>query len=177
VKKFVPSWKRQLRREMLGAEKIAVLGVGNELKGDDAAGLLAAKALKKQMKHKTRSPVKVILGYETPENYTGEIRKFQPDLVLVLDAVLGGFKPGMVFPVDKEDIADNGVSTHKISLTVLMAYLEQALGCRVVVLGIQPQTLELGAEISASVKRSIENIADYLSGILRIGRSGFIKGN
>jgi len=36
-----------LRGWLAGAERLIVLGVGNELRGDDAAGLLVARALKR----------------------------------------------------------------------------------------------------------------------------------
>jgi hydrogenase 3 maturation protease len=160
-----PAWKGQLKQEILSAKRLVILAVGNKLKGDDSAGLLCAEELKKLMRGKACSRLKIILGLETPENYTGEIRKFNPDLVLILDAAQGQYEPGTVFIVGKDQIKDDSVSTHKISLALLISYLEETIGCKVIVLGIQPLNLRFGEEVSARVKKSVARLTEYLADI------------
>jgi hydrogenase maturation protease HycI len=162
-----PAWKRRLRSEVAAAGKVLVLGVGNPDKGDDAAGILAAQGLKKAMGGQARRRLKVLLGYETPENLTGEIRKFGPGLVLILDAALGPHPPGTVFLVDKDEIPDEGVSTHKISLKMLVYYLEETLGCTVAFLGIQSADLGLGRPVTKPVERAAKRLSAALAEILR----------
>jgi hydrogenase 3 maturation protease len=163
-----PAWKGPLRREILAAKKILILAVGNISKADDAAGILCAQKLKKLMGGKVRSSLKILFGHETPENTTGEIRKFHPNLVLILDAAQGGFKPGTVFLLEKDDIEDDGVSTHRISLALLVSYLEETVGCKVMVLGIQPLDLRLEENISPLVKESAKSLAAFLSQIIGV---------
>jgi hydrogenase 3 maturation protease len=163
-----PAWKGPVRREILAAKKILILAVGNTSKGDDAAGILCAQELKKLMGGKACSRLKILLGHETPENTTGEIRKFHPNLVLILDAAQGQYKPGAVFIVGKNQIEDDGVSTHTISLALLVAYLEETIGCKVMVLGIQPLDLRLGENISPIAKKSAKNLAAFLSQIIGV---------
>ncbi len=162
------AWKGPIRREILAAKKILILGVGNTSKGDDAAGILCAGKLKKLMSEKARTRLKILLGHETPENTTGEIRKFHPNLVLILDAAQGQYNPGTVFIVEKDDIEDDGVSTHRISLALLVSYLEETIGCKVMVLGIQPLDLGLGEKISPIVKDSAKNLAAFLAQIIGV---------
>jgi hydrogenase maturation protease len=157
-----PAWKRALRREIASAEKIVVLGIGHPDQGDDAAGILAAKELRKVLGRRGRSGVKVLLGYETPENLTGEIRKFSPRLVIMLDAAIGPHLPGTVFAVEAEDIPDEGISTHKISLRMLVAYLESTIGCRVRFLGVQPGRIELGRALTPAAERAARTLACWL---------------
>jgi len=170
MKKDRPSspaaWKGPFRKEIISARRIVVLGVGNPAKGDDAAGILCAQELKKLMGGKARSRLKILLGYETPENTTGEIRKFRPDLVLILDAAQSGYKPGTVFIAGKNQIEDDGASTHTISLALLVAYLEETIGCKVMVLGIQPINLGLGEKVSLPVKKNAKRLAAYLAHVL-----------
>ncbi len=160
-----PAWQEALRREIAAAGKVLVLGIGNPDKADDAAGILAAEGLKKALGGRAR--IKVLLGYETPENLTGEIRAFAPRLVIMIDAALGAHAPGTVFVVKREDIPDEGVSTHKISLRMLVAYLEETVGCKAVFLGIQASDLELGKPATAAVERAAQGLAASLAAMFR----------
>jgi hydrogenase maturation protease len=161
------AWEDTLRREIAAAGMVLVLGIGNPDKADDAAGILAAKSLKKALGGRLSRRIKVLLGYETPESLTGEIRAFAPRLVIMIDAALGGRAPGAVFIVEREDIPDEGVSTHKISLRMLVAYLEKTVGCAVVFLGIQASDLELGKPASPAVERAAQRAAMALERMLR----------
>ena len=159
------AWKSRIRKEIRAAGRVLVLGIGNPARGDDAAGLVCAKKLRTLIRGQARSRLKILLGYEAPENLTGKIRMFDPDVVLILDAAQGPFAPGTVFFVGKGKIQDEGVSTHKISLALLVSYLEETIGCKVIVLGIQPQVLALGENLSAPVEKAVDLLATYFSHI------------
>lgn len=161
----VPTWKKRLRPDLLAAKKTVVLAVGNISKGDDAAGIVCAEKLQKLMRGKARSRLKILLGHEMPENLTGKIRKFRPDLVLILDAAQGIHKPGTVFIVEKNQIRDEGVSSHQISLALLLSYLEETVGCKVIVLGIQPFKLGEGTVLSPRIEKSAHKLAEYLASL------------
>lgn len=161
-----PAWKGRIRKEIQAAARVLILGVGNLVKGDDAAGLVCAGKLKKLMRGKARPRLRILLGYETPENLTGKIRKFDPDLVLILDAAAGQYEPGNIFIVEKERIQDEGASAHRISLALLISYLEETVGCKVIVLGIQPLNLSLSQGVSGPVKKSVAGLAEHLAHIL-----------
>ena len=85
----------------------------------------------------------------------------------MIDAALGAHRPGEVFPVEREDIPDEGISTHKISLRMLVAYLEETVGCSVVFLGIQAADLEIGNPVSKPVARAAGRLAAALAAMLR----------
>jgi len=163
-----PAWESALRVEISAAGKVLVLGIGNPDKADDAAGILAARGLKKKLLSRPgRSRVKVLLGYETPESLTGAIRAFAPRLVVMIDAALGTRPPGEIFLVAREDIPDEGVTTHKISLRMLIAYLEETVGCRVIFIGIQAGDLELGRPASPAVARAARTAGARIAAIVR----------
>jgi len=91
------SLQARLRRELEGARTVAVLAVGSALRGDDAAGLLAAERLEKDYKPASGCPsVAVLVAGTTPENLTGELKRLQPTHVIVIDAADMGEKAGHV---------------------------------------------------------------------------------
>jgi hydrogenase 3 maturation protease len=157
-----------LSDELRAAQRVVVLGAGNVGRGDDGAGGRAAAALKKKLGQKGRSRFKVLLGHETPESLTGKIRRFRPDLVLILDAAVSGKKPGSVFLIRKKDMAMEDISTHKMPLPLLVDYLEKSVNCRVLVLGIEPRSCQEGAPLSATVRKAVEALALKLAAVFAL---------
>jgi hydrogenase 3 maturation protease len=159
-------WKARLARELGRPEKLAVLGVGNVAKGDDAAGVRAAEALSRLISPKDCPRLKIFVAHESPENFTGAVRDFGPSHVLIIDVAAGGFPPGTVFLIDPAGIADEDVSTHRTPLSTLASYLEKTVGCRVVILGIEPGSFVLGAPLKASLQKAVDRVADDLAGFV-----------
>jgi len=159
-------WKKALTAGLRGRGRIVIMGVGNPLKGDDAAGLLCAEALLKGIPAKDRRGVKILRAYDVPENYTGIIRKFRPTRVIIIDAALAGLKPGDIFVLEKDKIAIEEISSHKIPLMVLISYLEQSIECKVTVLGIQAKDLSFGAPVSPVIKTAVKTVSDLLADII-----------
>jgi len=155
-----------LKKGIEGEGRLVILGVGNPLKGDDAAGLLCAEQLIKSLPRKKRARVKILKTYDVPENYTGKIRKFRPKRILIIDAALAGLKPGDIFILEKEKIAIEEISTHKIPLMVLISYLELDLGCKVTVLGIQAKDLSFGAPVSLLIKTAVKTVTDAIGALI-----------
>ena len=141
--------------------RVAVLGVGNTMRGDDGAGILVARALAARL---TDAPdVLVIDGSTAPENFTGPLRRFRPDLVIEIDAAHLEQPPGTVAWVDWRDADGMSASTHTLPPSVLATFLSAELGCRVSLLGIQPATLEMGCGLSPEVAEAVHRLADALT--------------
>lgn len=172
LREMPKDWKKALAAGLKGKGRIVIMGVGNPLKGDDAAGLLCAEALLKGIPAKERRGVKILRAYDVPENYTGIIRKFRPTRVIIIDAALAGLKPGEIFVLEKEKIAIEEISSHKIPLMVLISYLEQSIECKVTVLGIQARDLSFGAPVSPIIKTAVKTVADFLTGIIADAKPG-----
>jgi hydrogenase maturation protease len=164
-------WRREAAEAIAAARRIAVLGIGNSGKGDDGAGLAAAAALKKKLSPSQRRRVRVLIGGPAPENLTGKIRALRPGLVVVLDAALGGRAPGSIFRVEPGKIADDGVTTHQISLRLLVRYIEESIDCPVLVLGIEPKSMGEGEKLSAAAEKGISSAVGFLvENLVRPGR-------
>ncbi len=158
------SWRQGLAREVRRARKVSVLAAGNALRGDDAAGLAAADALAARLSGSTASGrrLQILKTFEVPENFTGAVRAFGPDLVILVDAAVGGRPPGEVYRVDPAAIGSEDISTHRIPLSALVRFLEMEVGCAVLVLGIQPLSLDLGSPLSKPVARGVRSLVRAL---------------
>jgi len=149
--------------------RIALLGIGNELNGDDAAGVWIARRLQSILRD---SPELLILDCGTvPENAFGDLRRFKPDLILLLDAADIGAKPGEVKYIDPHNTSGFSASSHSLPFSVLAKYIEKEFNCGVGLLGIQPASLEFDASLSSPVKNSVSIVVNELSTLLRIGNT------
>ncbi len=136
--------------------RIALIGVGNELLADDTAGLVIIRELQERLS----PPPWLLLLYAgpVPENHTGSIRHFKPDLVLLIDSAHFGGKPGEVRWLSWKETEGLSASTHTLPPYVLAEYLTSEMNCEVALLGIQPVNLTLDMPLSPQVRRSIHNI-------------------
>ena len=148
-----------MRREIAAAPRLVVLGVGSREKGDDAAGVLCADAVRAGLRAGGRTSILAVAGGDAPESATGPIRRFRPTLVLIVDAALSRRRPGSVFFVRPEEVVEGAPTTHALPLRLLVRYLEETAGCRVLVLGIQPKTILWGTPPSAEVRTAAGKIA------------------
>ena len=156
--------KTILKRKLKAADRIAVLGIGSELRGDDIAGMLVADSLRK-FKDKNKK-LKVLLGATAPENLTGEIKKFKPSHVIIIDAADIGKKPGALACIDPEEIDKISFSTHQLPLSIMAEYLTQSLNCKIIVIGIQPKTIKFGFKFSKEIEKSAAYLSDTIKEII-----------
>jgi len=126
----------QLKRRLGRAGRIGVVGIGDELKPEDRPGMAAARHL--QGLHLPH--IAVFLSGTVPESFTGPLRKFHPDHILLFDAADMDAAPGTFGIVRPGQIVAGLFSTHVIPLWVLMNYLEKDTGARVTLIGIQPDS-------------------------------------
>lgn len=114
--------------------------------------------------------VLILEGGAAPENMTGALRRFQPDLVILIDAAALDAPPGTIHCLDWRQIDGMSGSTHTLPLDVLCQFLVDSLGCTVVLLGIQPDTLpsrdSFDQPPSPAVQRAVEEIVSTLPGSL-----------
>jgi hydrogenase 3 maturation protease len=146
------------------------MGIGQTLNGDDAAGALVAQGLLKRQRagwSDAPRPVPfslfVIEAAHAPENCTGAIRRFAPDLVILVDAADMGDPPGTVRWLDWRDAAGFDASTHMLSLYMMARYLAADLACVIGVIGIQIQDTSLGAPVSPPVRRAVRSVCRGLT--------------
>lgn len=138
-------------------QRIAVMGVGNVLCADDGAGMLFAGLIRTKAE---RAGALVLEASTAPENFSGALRRFNPDVLFIVDAAGLDEQPGAVRPVSEEQIGGTAFSTHMLPLSFLISYLAAECGCRVQVLGIQPASVQPGDELCAAVRQAVEGLAE-----------------
>jgi hydrogenase 3 maturation protease len=166
-----PSWRGTLRQTLnrlkqikQGQPRIAVVGVGHELRGDDAAGMVLAQMLKSKVSEK--QDTLVIPAGSAPENCTGLLRRFAPDLVLLIDAAHMDLEPGEIQWLEWQATTGLSASTHSLPLHMFSSYLCSELNCEVALLGIQPVALSVGADLSPCVWETVMSASNALCEIL-----------
>lgn len=166
----VKTWQESLKADLQRLKKpeqplrLAVLGVGHELYGDDAVGVWLADRLAERAS--SRENLLSIAGGPAPENFTGCIRRFGPDLVLLVDAALMSLTPGETGWLDWQDTTGFSASTHTLPLHLLAGYLTAELSCKVALLGIQPASCQVGDPLSSSVQSCAESVIQDLLDIV-----------
>lgn len=165
-----PSWLTQMQaslnrlKQAKTTPRIALLGVGHPLNGDDAAGIAIARALSAALP--AQEHVQVLEGGSAPENQTGPLRAFGPDLVVFIDAAQMDAEPGAVRWLDWRDTTGLSASTHTLPPYVLAKFLVAELGCEVVLLGIQPARNAIAAPLSDTMQAAVDAVTRALTAAL-----------
>lgn len=149
-------------KEAVESARIAILGIGNELNGDDAAGVEVVRRLQFRL---TNRNVLILDGGIAPENITGPIRRFDPKLVILVDCADIGRTPGSIAWLEMDDLGGFSASTHILPPTVLAHYLSSEIGCQVSLIGIQPESLEFGAGLSPEIENAVGDVVDQIVSI------------
>lgn len=149
-----------------GATMVVVVGVGSLLRGDDAAGVLVARAISKRKSSGGEARLIAVDGGTAPENITSVIIRAHPSHVVFIDAADMGLDPGeakiIAKIIGRSEIGGMSFSTHSLPLTVIANYLEKSINCEVSVIGIQPESTAFGARVSPAVRRAVKATADDL---------------
>lgn len=135
------------------ANDVVFVGLGNEARGDDAAGLLFLRQLKKRMEFRGSN---FIAAHTNPENYLECMLEFHPKLVVFIDAANVGKAPGDMGWIAPEDLDTARISTHAFNITMVEQYLKSRQTLDVKYFGIRPETTAMGQPVSDAVKQKLE---------------------
>lgn len=155
------SWTDLLKQMLTSLEigrkrplRIALVGIGHELRGDDAAGLVVAERLLRFAHERFL----VVEGGHAPENHTGSLRRFGPDLVVLVDAAYLNERPGTIRWLPWQETTGLSASTHTMPPYMLARYLTTNLDCEVVLLGVQPADTSLDAPMTLAVATAVDEV-------------------
>jgi hydrogenase maturation protease len=139
-----------------------VIGVGNDLRGDDAAGWETVRRL---------VPAPSFVLHEHGGDAPGLISLWGPDDdVVVVDAVVSGDPPGTIVEIDAlaaplpADVS--WATTHGAGVAegIEMARALGLLPRSLVVMGISAGAFELGAPMTGDVERAVDEVVRRLQG-------------
>lgn len=154
---------------------VRVLGIGNDFRGDDAAGLLCIRRLRETLgdKHLAALEARGIRIEESGGEAAALMEAWQgADLVILVDAVQSGSPPGTIHELDAGDSPLlHGVfraSTHAFGLAeaVEMARVLGRLPHRLHLCGVEIGSLAPGSEPCGAVRKAVETVVHRILTLL-----------
>lgn len=160
------SWKETLlhalnpsgQNDRFALPRTCLIGIGSDLRGDDSVGVIVVRRLLADQSLNNAPNLLILEGGSAPENLTGKLRTFRPDVVLFIDAAHLDESPGTIQPIPLDDIDGMSASSHSLPLSMLARYITSEFGSQVIVLGIQPAQNEFDTDLSAPVSAAVESI-------------------
>jgi hydrogenase maturation protease len=139
---------------------IALLGLGNLMRTDDAVGMLAIRHLAES--RRLSGEVRFIEGGTLGLDLLDSLRSVSH--LLALDAVDTGAAPGTLIRFDGDELQDLPVSksVHLLGFADLMSALRlmDAAPEKVMLLGVQPSSTEWGTVLTSLVDASMAQLMD-----------------
>jgi hydrogenase 3 maturation protease len=154
-----------LKEWLENAEKIVVVGIGNELRKDDFVGVQIVKELEGRVSNK----VMLIESETVPEAYMDSIIKFHPTHVLLIDAGLLGLKPGNMKFIKASNFpksTSTPISTHALPLQIFCEYIQQSTNAELALIIIEPKDTAFGEGLSVEIKKTTTKLVENLLSLL-----------
>jgi len=129
-------------------KKILFAGIGNLLKSDDGVGVYISSRIE------NNDNISSLNAEVSIENYIGKINRLNPDILIIIDCMELNSMPGTWTLLSPQQIVDNTFNTHNISLQKL----SELFIMPVHILGIQPEKIDFGENISYLVKDAADKI-------------------
>jgi hydrogenase maturation protease len=148
--------------------RAVVLGIGNTILTDEAAGVRAAEML--EQRYRVPDNVLVIDGGTSGMEMIEDLSNL--DFLIVIDVVKTGAAPGTVVKIAGDEIPvffRRKLSPHQIALPDVLASLEllDAMPKEIIVLGVEPISLELGMEMTDTVAAKVPLLVEMAASELR----------
>jgi hydrogenase maturation protease len=155
----MPDLREQLKHLFQG--RVCLMGLGNVDYGDDGFGVRLAEALRAEDRSN------VIIAGASPERIVSKLADKGFDHLIFLDAVEFGAAPGSVVLLNSGEMAARfpQVSTHKLSLGLLARQVEANGKTRAWLLGVQPESLRRGEELTPTVRATLELLLELVRDI------------
>ncbi len=149
--------KNELIEFLSHAERLVLIGVGNENLGDDGVGVYIVNSI-----HKATKSNFVLNGGSVPENITHKLRNLLPTHILLIDAANFNEEPGSFILATSDDVVGKSISTHQLPLSILMKYLENEYHANVRLLCIQIESKIPSMKLTQSVLHTANNLINIL---------------
>lgn len=134
---------------------VAIIGLGNLLMCDDGVGVHAIRALEKDR------PEDIVLADVGTAVLHCQHLLEDADEIIAIDAVFAGDKPGTIYSFDAIGAEMNHQPTlHDIGLRALIELLPEQSRPNVTILGVEPEKVEYGMELSQTVSNVLPQVVN-----------------
>lgn len=147
---------------------ILVLGLGNTIMTDDGFGVRAVEALSSRFRF--HGEVRLLDGGTLGLDLLPHLEAIEH--LLIIDALEMKMAPGTVVRLEGEEVPRafaSKLSVHQMGVQDLLAVSELMghLPSELVVWGVQPESIEMGTELTATVAAAMEPVVAGVVGELR----------
>jgi hydrogenase maturation protease len=148
--------------DKISPQNIVILGIGNLLLSDEGVGVHVANKL---MEMDLPEGVSVVEGGTDGFRLLNIIT--EADRLIVIDAIKGGAAPGSIYRFNLDEVKNcpSGFKTsvHQIGILEVIN-MSGLIGKtpRTTVIGIEPQSLEMGMELSPEIREKIPRIIELV---------------
>ena len=138
---------------------ILVLGLGNTIMTDDGFGVEVVTTL--SSRYHFRGPVKLLDGGTLGLDLLPHLEEIES--LLIIDALDMRAEPGKIFRLQGDEVPRafaSKLSVHQMGLQDLLAVaeLQGHVPRNLVVWGVQPECIEMGTEMTATVAAAVEPV-------------------
>ena len=148
--------------------KIRVIGIGQSMRGDDAAGLEAIRRWQKEYPHTANNPRVSVENSELPG--LGLLDKLEgADAAILIDAVRSSSPPGTLHLLNSDDLAafsSEAGSAHgwgiAESLNLGRILSPSLANCRITLIGIEVGQVDIGAVLSPEVEAALKDVVNMI---------------
>lgn len=134
--------------------RFILMGIGNELKGDDGVGNRIARLFS--------HPDWLSLPCETvPENFAGVVERERPELLVMIDAADMGIEPGGIRIIPQNKLGSDVQGTHGQPLRQLVSILGKH-AVKIIFIGVQPGNTGLGEDMSPQLQKMMDRLVRIL---------------
>jgi hydrogenase 3 maturation protease len=139
-----------------------ILGVGNELMGDDGIGPSIARKFEGR-------PGLFAAATAAPENFIRKVQELRPEILVIVDCANFGGRAGEHRMIKNNEITGLALSTHNTPLTLFLKAVHGHAG-KIFIVGVQPKAVGFAEQMSREVSGSTSSIVWFLENLLKNGK-------
>ncbi len=161
--KLVPrDWREEIANLLASRDErpLQLAGVGNPIKTDDGVGLYIASELRRMRPQHAAKSFKILAPTSKPETIFSKL-DLRAGNALILDAVECNRQPGTIILAGLHDTQYGFFATHNVPLRLVPEL--QSNQANAFILGIQPQSTEIGEILTLAVKASADAVVEAIA--------------
>jgi hydrogenase 3 maturation protease len=149
--------KKEVKNRIRGI--VAIIGIGNIMRGDDGCGPKLIENLKKR-----NIKAHLFDCGTVPENYIFPILSTSCETIILVDAADFAAAPGSIKVLSLNKISGSGLSTHNSSIRLFTDLLMTGKdNLNIFAVSIQPKKIAFGESLSDEVRSGIDALTDILT--------------
>lgn len=134
------------------------MGIGNLLLSDDGVGVHAVYALREQ---KLSDKVEILEVGTAFFDALPALEKIER--IIVIDAVMANGPPGTIYRLPLEKCTPSPMnSLHDFDIFGMLAFAGNPLPVEVMIMGVEPEKLDWGVELSPKVSQALPDLLDHV---------------